>query len=153
MKSYTYIIYAKTSPRQFNGILGPIDLYCVQLLLAGGKFLIEEVYGGDDPIGWYVNVLKDQDIHISQSKQQKYKGQNYIWLEVDTEKTPIHEFTQASEVPETDRETLAWRSTWYPCNGGTKNECLGLAVAARDVLLQTTKTPLTMFDVLDAILA
>jgi hypothetical protein len=151
--SYTFIIYTKPSVRSFQGILGAIDVFTTHLLLAGGKYLIEESYSGSDPIKWYMETLKEQDIHVSASKQQKYKGQQYIWLEVDPNKTPIDEFTSWQEVEKTDTETLAWRKIIYPCTGGTTKECLGLAVAAREICLtKKGQSPLYLTNVLDAVL-
>ena len=92
-QTYTYIIYAKAPPKRCSGILGVIDLHHIQLLLAGGKYLIEESYEGKDPIGWYTEVLRDQEIIVKASKQQKHKGQTFSWLEIDSEKTPISEIT------------------------------------------------------------
>jgi hypothetical protein len=151
--SYTFIIYTKPTIRTFQGILGPIDVFTIHILLAGGKHLIEESYSGSDPIGWYTHTLREQDIYVSASKQQKYKGQSYIWLEVDPEQTPIHEFTSWQEVDDKDTETLAWRKIVYPCTAGTTKECLGLAVAARNICLtRKGQTPLYLTNVLDAVL-
>ena len=150
-KKVTYLVYGVEAPKSFKGILGQINLYTVHLLLQGGKTLIEETYAGDDPIGWYTKTLEEQEIFVKASKQQSYKGQTIIWLEIDTEKTAIAEFTSWSELPSTDTETLAWRSVWYPCSAETGKECLGLAVAAKDIPLQTTKQPLTLQQVLDAV--
>jgi hypothetical protein len=151
--THVFIIYSKPTIRRFKGILGDIDVFTTHLLLAGGKHLIEESYTGQDPIEWYVKTLEEQDIYVSTSKQQKYKGQSYIWLEVDSEKTPIQEFTSWQEVDAKDMETLAWRKFVYPCTAGTKKECLGLAVVARELrLTRQGTTPLYVSDVLDAIL-
>ena len=151
--TYTFIIYSKSVVKTFKGILGDIDVFTTHLLLAGGKYLIEEAYTGQDPIEWYSKTLQEQDIIVTASKQQKYKGQTYIWLEIDPEKTPIREFASWQEVDAKDMETLAWRKIVYPCTAGTTKECLGLAVVAREVCLtKSGRTPLYMSNVLDAIL-
>ena len=150
-KKVTYLVYGVEAPKSFKGILGQLNLFTVHLLLQGGKTLIEEAYAGDDPVEWYTKTLEEQEIYVQASKQQSYKGQTIIWLEVDTVKTPIHEFTAWSELPESDTETLAWRSIWYPCSVESGKECLGLATAAKDIPLQTTKHPLTLQQVLDAV--
>ena len=150
-QTYTYIIYAKAPPKRCSGILGVIDLHHIQLLLAGGKYLIEESYEGKDPIGWYTEVLRDQEIIVKASKQQKHKGQTFCWLEIDSEKTPISEFTTWQEVSATDTETLAWRSIYYPCSL-EKKECLGLAVSAREMALQKKPASLMLTDILDALI-
>jgi hypothetical protein len=151
--TYTFIVYVKETPKRFNGILGEIDFYAIHMLLLGGKYIIDEVYSGTNPIEWYTNVLEQQGIYIHQGKQQKFKGQTYIWLEVDPVKTPIHEFTQSNELDPHDTETLAWRTFFYTCYAGTLKECLGLAVSARELSLEKGKKPLYLNTILDAILS
>ena len=150
-----FIVYAKPPSKRFTGILGEIDLYKIQFLLAGGKQLIQEMYDGSDPAAWYTKVLEDQDIIISASKTQKHKGHTLVWLEVDAEKTPIHEFTIWSDLPSNDTVTLAWRTFYYPCLTGILpvKECLGLAVKARETVLFPGKQPIMLNTVLDAILS
>jgi hypothetical protein len=149
-----YIVYSKAPVKQFTGILGTVDLQCVWFLLSGGKTLIEETYEGTDPVGWYKNVLEQQDMIVCSSKQQKYKGQTYIWLEIDYEKTPIQEFITWRDISATDKETLAWRPFWIPCDTGSSKECLGFAVRNRELSLQgpQQKQPIFLQTVLDAIL-
>jgi hypothetical protein len=150
---YTFIIYTTPSRTPCTGILGTFELCTVQFLLAGGKYLIEEEYDGKDPVKWYTDTLKEQDIFVTSSKQQKYKGQNYIWLEIDPEKTPVHEFASWKDIDAKDMDTLAWRKVLYPCNSGTTKECLGLAVVAREICLtKKGDSPLYLANVLDAIL-
>jgi len=151
-QTYICIVYVKHPARQFSGILGEIDLYKVQILLVGGKQLIEEDYSGSDPIKWYKDVLEEQDIFIRQGKQQKWKGQHILWMEVDIEKTPIHEFTSSKDLQDGDTETLAWKAFLYPCHSGTTKECLGFAVSARETALQAIKQPIYLDTVLQAIL-
>jgi hypothetical protein len=154
MKSkYVFIVYAKDRPTQYSGILGSIDLYKIQLLLLGGKYLLEESHDGPDPITWYRGILEQQDIYIHQGKQQVWKGQTIIWMEVDTEKTVISEFTAWNELEKTDTESLAWKTFLYPCQAGTTKECLGFAVSARELAMQQVSKPIMLHTVLDAILA
>jgi len=150
---YTFIVYAKAPPKQFSGILGEIDLHAIQFLLVGGKYSIEETYAGSDPVEWYSEILEQQGIIVSQGKLQKYKGETFIWLQVDLERTPIEEFTSWSELDPSDTETLAWRTFYYPCYKGTTKECLGFAISAREIYLQKTKRVLQLNTVLDAILS
>ena len=149
---YTFLIYAKYEPRIFQGILGTIHLQHISLLLSGGRYLIRETYDGSDPVEWYTKVLEEQSIVIKASKKQSYKGQNYIWLQVDEEKTPIHEYIMWEEVAEGDLDTLAWRHVYYPCSEAGA-ECIGLSCAAKDICLTEPHKPeLMMKDVLDAVL-
>ena len=55
---YTFIIYSKPKINSFKGILGSIDVFTTHLLLAGGKYLIEETYIGQSPIQWYIKTLE-----------------------------------------------------------------------------------------------
>jgi hypothetical protein len=132
--------------------LGEIDLITTQLLLAGGKYLIEEEYTGDDPVQWYINTLKEQSIFVVSSKQQKIKGNKYIWLEIDPLKTPISEFTIWTDVPDNDTETLAWRKIMYTCDTKTRKECLGLSVVAREInMVESKKESIHLNTILNAI--
>ena len=150
---YTFIIYTTPRKATFTGILGKFDLYTIQFLLAGGKYLIEEEYTGKDPAEWYAQTLKEQDIIVISSKQQKFKGLNYVWLEVDPVETPLHEFTVWADVPESDTDTLAWRKIMYPCSVNTNTECLGFTVVTRELnLAEPKKQPMYLNTVLDAIL-
>lgn len=148
-----YIVYSKAPVKEYSGLLGTIDLQCVWFLLSGGKTILEEQYIGSDPIGWYTSVLESQDMIVASSKIQKYKGHSYVWIEIDFEKTPIHEYTTWRDISENDTETLAWRPFWIPFEHGTTKECLGFAVSNRDCLLQSTtaKNPLSLQTVFDAI--
>jgi hypothetical protein len=155
--TYSFIVYAKDPPKSFHGILGSIDFHVLQLLLVGGKYIIEEQYSEKDPIKWYTSILEEQGIHIIQGKQQTYKGHVYIWLEVDTAKTPIQEFTSWKELDPSDTESLAWKSFYYACHAGTTKECIGLAVVAREIPLESVKSrkgkePMYLNTVFDAIL-
>jgi len=152
-RTYTFIVYAKDPPKIFSGILGEIDLHTLQFLLVGGKYSIEETYSGTDPTEWYTGILEQQDIFIVQGKQQKYKGETFIWLEVDLERTPIQEFTSWKDLSDSDEETLAWRTFYYPCYKGTVKECLGFAISAREIYLQKNKRTLQLNTVIDAILS
>ena len=151
-QTYTFIIYARQGQKNFQGILGEFTLHTVQLLLAGGKTLLEEQYDGADPVEWYTGVLSEQEIYVKESKQQVYKGKQYIWLEVDAEKTPIHEFTTWKDLPEDDMESLAWRRIMYPIQSSTGKECLGFAVIANEISLQMKPGAFTMKSILEAIL-
>jgi hypothetical protein len=155
--TYTYIVYGVPPPKHFHGILGEIELFQVKMLLAGGKTLITEQYDGEDPIEWYKTTLEEQEIFVKQSKEQKFGATRYIWLEVDTEKTPIDEFASWHDIDAKDTETLAWRTFNYPVCPATKKECLGLAVKAREICITSSATnkqsqPLMLSTVLDAIL-
>jgi hypothetical protein len=152
--AYTFIFYTPPTLKKFNGILGEIDLYSIRLLLAGGKYLVEEQYEGNDPISWYTEIMKEQDIYISNSKTQTYKGKKYIWMEIDAEKTPVDEFMTWLQVSPEDTDSLAWRTFYIPCTVNTKNECLGLGVVARErVMTEPNKIPILLNTILEGILS
>ena len=149
---YSFLVYGKRAPRKFSGIIGGIELHTVHLLLVGGKYILEEQYTGKNPIEWYTDILGQQGIIILQGKQQNWKGQKIIWLEVDLDKTPIHEFTSWKDIESNDTESLVWKTFQYPCQEGSTKECLGFAICARDIPLQSSSTPIMLDTVLDAIL-
>jgi len=129
-KQYSFFVYAKEEPKQFEGILGKIDLYTVHMLLAGGKKVIVESFDGsaEKAAKWYAEYMNEQEIYF---KTIKIIGTT-IWIEVNLERTPVNEFTQAHDLEDSDLETLAWKTFWYPCAAGTKNECLGFAVSTHE---------------------
>jgi hypothetical protein len=134
-----YIIYSKEPPKRFNGIIGAIDVHCTHLLLSGGKDIIEETVPKDkDPIKWYIELLKGQDIHINNSSIDK---NGTVWLEVDTSKSPIEEFASWRELnpnSSTHSDEIAWKSYWIPCKADTTEECIGFWVSAKEEYLTTT---------------
>jgi hypothetical protein len=138
----------------FQGILGEIDFYTIEFLFAGGKYIIEEQYDGKDPVSWYTKILEEQDIFVKSSKKIKFKNKQAIYLEIDSVKTPISEFTTYLEVDDKDESTLAWRKIHFPCSRGTDKECLGLAVVAREMHLSPkNRLNITLFDILESIIA
>jgi hypothetical protein len=134
-----YIIYSKEAPKRFNGIIGAIDVHCMHLLLSGGKGIIEEtVPKNNDPIKWYIELLKGQDIHISKSFIDKNDS---VWLEVDTTKSPIEEFASWRELnpnSPTLTDEIAWKTYWIPCKADTTEECIGFWVSAKEEYLTKT---------------
>lgn len=148
-----FIVYAKRPTQTRTGILGTIDVHCIQLLLAGGKYCIEEVYEGKDPEKWYSDILTEQGIHIQSSNKQSWKSRTIVWLEVDPEQTPIHEFTMWNDVADHDTETLAWKTVLFPCSQGTITECLGLAVPTQEINMFPKTPKLSLYTVLQAIMS
>jgi len=138
-KKTSYVIYSKEAPKQFNGIIGAIDLHCCHLLLSGGKSIIEEkVPNNKEPLSWYIEMLEQQDIYICKSFIDK-KG--IVWLEVDTAKSPIEEFASWRELDPkspTLSEEIAWKSYWIPCKANTTEECIGFWVSAKEEYLTKT---------------
>jgi hypothetical protein len=151
-KTLHFIVYARLPKRQVEGILGELDIYTFYFLLAGGKHTIQETYTGTNPEEWYSEFLREQGIIVKESYSTQTKTKTFIWMEVDEAKTPIHEFTQAEDIPEDDLETLGWRRILVPCEKGTVRECLGLMVGAQQSRIEPTTNGLSMAYVLQALL-
>ena len=146
------IIYAKEPPKKFSGILGEIDLYTIHLFLVAGHQGIFEILDIQNPVEFYTSFLHDQDMVIKSSRIETIAGIKRIWIEIDTEKTTISEYTQWDQCSPTDTDTLAWKPYWIPCTAGTTKECLGLAVAAAEQPLFSGKSRLTYQAVFSSIL-
>ena len=147
------IIYAKEQPKKFSGILGEIDLHTIHLFLVAGHQGIQETITVNNPIDFYTTFLRDQDIIVKSTRMEQLTDIKRIWIEVDSEKTPISEYTQWNQCTPTDTDTLAWKQYWIPCTAGTKKECLGMAVAAAEQKLFSGKAPLSYQAVFSTILA
>ena len=130
-----YIVYCVDNPKKHTGLLGDIDLYIINLLLIGGRVGIEEKVENKDPLEWYKNVLEEQDMVIKYTYIQKLKDIQRIWIEIDSEKTPIHEYTSWKEIDSNNIDTLAWKPYLIPCFSETKKECLGLGVVSKEKLI------------------
>ena len=68
--------------------------YVLYLLLLGGKDGIEENIETKEPIEFYTNILKEQDMVIKSTFYEKLKGIERVWIEIDSEKTNINESYQ-----------------------------------------------------------
>jgi len=128
-KPTRFVVFMKSAPRSFKGILGPIQLHAVHFLLAGGTQLLQENVPGDakSAVSWYSSLLEQQDIPIRRGWKE---ANGLVWLEVDNEKLDINEFASWKEVDPNDQEQLAWRTFWIPCKFGTSEEALGLLAPA-----------------------
>jgi hypothetical protein len=146
------IIYAKEPPKKMSGILGEIHLYTIHLFLAAGFQGITETIETSNPLDFYTNFLKEQDMTIKSSRIEHVGTVKRIWIEIDAEKTSIAEYTQWNQCEPTDTDTLAWKPYWIACTAGTTKECLGLAVAAAEQKLFTGKAPISLQQVFTSIL-
>ncbi len=134
--------------KKFSGILGEFDFYTIPILLAGSKYLIEEVYEGKDPVEWYTKSLEEQEMKILKTKKQTIKGKTFIWIEVEWNQEQIESFSNSDDANE-----LVWKPFYYSCKTGTKEECLGLMVSIKEkVMNQDKKNPIHLATLLDAIL-
>jgi len=94
-----YIIYCVPPSKKHSGILGNLDTYTVYLLLIGGKKGIEETIDKKtNPIDFYTNILKEQDMTIKSSFTQTLKDIKRVWIEIDSASTDIKEYTQWNEL-------------------------------------------------------
>lgn len=146
-----YIVYAKESPKTYSGLIGEIDMHVIHLLLIGGKQGIVEYIDNKDPVKFYTEFLKEQDMYIKKTSTQVVQGVKRVWIEIDLEKTDLSEFTQWRDCAANDTDTLAWKTYWYPCTKGTTQECLGLAVVSNETPLFQGKS-LTLHKVFQTIL-
>lgn len=154
MSTVQYIVYTLEQPKKVTGLLGTLDIYCIQLLLAGGRLGIEEtIKAKGDPVAHYTTILEEQGMIVKTSQLETLKGSKRVWIEIDSEKTPIHEYTSWKDVEEKDKETLAWKPFWIPCLEGTYTEGLGLSVVAREVVVFTGKHKVTLQDIFSTVLS
>jgi hypothetical protein len=145
-----YIIYSIGIPKKHTGLLGNLDTYVLYLLLLGGKDGIEENIETKEPIEFYTNILKEQDMVIKSTFYEKLKGIERVWIEIDSEKTNINEYKNWRET--TDPETLAWKPFIIPCIEGTKNEALGLSVMAKETYIFKNKHKVSVYDIISSVL-
>ena len=153
MSTVQYIVYTLEKPKQVSGLLGTLDIYCIQLLLIGGKTGIEETVKGKDTVAYYTTILEEQGMVVKSSHLENLKSIKRVWIEIDSEQTPIHEYTSWKDVDEKDTETLAWKPFWIPCLETTKTESLGLSVVARETLIFTGKHKVTLYDIFSTVLS
>jgi len=146
-----YIIYSVGKPKKYTGLLGNLETYTVYLLLLGGKNGIEESIETKTPIEFYTNILKEQDMVIKSTQLENKKDIKRVWIEIDSEKTNIQEYTQWKDV--TDPETLAWKPYLMTCLEGTKTEALGLAVMAKESMVFKGKHKVSVHDILSTVLS
>jgi hypothetical protein len=147
-----YIIYCIEPKKQVIGLLGALDTYVVNLLLVGGRTGIEEVIDTKSPVEYYTSILSEQGMTIKSTQYEKLKGIQRVWIEVDFEKTPIHEYTSWNQVDAQDNETLAWKPYWITCLEGSKKEFLGLSVVAKEIPVFGGKHKVTLDDVFTTVL-
>jgi hypothetical protein len=145
-----YIIYSVGTPKKHTGLLGNLDTYTVYLLLLGGKVGIQETIETSTPVEFYTNILKEQDMVIKSTQLENLKGFLRVWIEIDSEKTNIQEYTQWRDA--SDPESLAWKPYIIPCREGTKTEALGLSIGAKETLIFKGKHKVSIYDILSTVL-
>ena len=148
-----YIIYCINPKNQVIGLLGTLDTYKINLLLIGGSKGIEEIIDTASPIEWYTNILSEQGMIIKSTKLENLKGIKRVWIEIDSEKTNLNEYTSWKEVNSDDKETLAWKPYWITCLEDSKTEFLGLSVVAKEIPVFAGKHKVTLNDVFTTILS
>jgi len=148
-----YIIYCAPPPKQHVGLLGNLDTYTVYLLLIGGHTGIQEnIDTTTDPITFYTSILEEQGMTVKSTINQKLKEVQRVWIEIDPS-TNIQEYTQWNELDRGDNETLAWKPFLVPCLEGTKKECLGLSVVAKEKYIFQGKFKASVYDILSTLVA
>jgi hypothetical protein len=125
---HTYYVVATEAPRQFQGIICPIDLYKLHVLLEGGTMPLS----GTDTVAAYRKHLETQG--ISFSRVQSLRPDTHI-LWVDTAKTDLYSYAFLRDLDPAewaDPSTVAWKTYYIPCQAGTKKEALGFWVCAQE---------------------
>lgn len=139
---YTYVIYAVEPPKKIHGLLGEIHFHCIHLLLTDGITCIQEKVPGEcDPINWYKDVLESQEMFVKTVIPEL--GTQRVWIEVDTTKTKIEEFTGWRDT--FPPGSLVWRTFWFPTNAETQKECLGFEVSATKQVISSGLSLSTTF--------
>jgi len=152
MSTVQYIVYTLEKPKKVTGLLGNLDIYVIQLLLIGGRTGIEETIKSNEPMAYYTTILEEQGMVVKASHLETLKAVKRVWIEIDSEKTPIHEYTSWKDVDEKDTGSLAWKPFWIPCLEGSRTESLGLSVVAREVAVFTGKHKVTLYDIFSSVL-
>lgn len=148
-----YIIYCVPPPKKHVGLLGNLDTYVAHLLLIGGRVGVQEnIDVITNPITFYTSILEEQGMTVKTTISQKLKEIQRVWIEIDPT-TNIQEYTQWNELDPKDNETLAWKPFLFPCLEGTKKECLGLNVLAKEKFIFEGKYKASVYDVLSTIIA
>jgi len=147
-----YIVYCVEPKKQVTGLIGALDIYVIQLLLAGGKVGIEETVESGDPVEFYSTFLKEQGMFIKYTQYEKIKDIHRVWIEIDYDQTNFKEYSTWKEVDANDIETLAWKPYWIPCVEGTKKESLGLSVISKETNVFAGKYRISVHDILTTIL-
>lgn len=148
-----YIVYSIESKKQIKGSIGGLDIYVIQLLLAGGKTGIEEYIETTSPVEFYSTFLQTQGMTIKSTQHEVLKDIHRVWIEVDNEKTNFNEYSTWKEIDANDMETLAWKPFFMPCLEGTKQESLGLSVIAKETNIFSGKYKVTVQDIITAVLS
>jgi len=147
-----YIIYCVPPPKKHVGLLGNLDTYTAYLLLIGGTQGVQEnIDVITNPVEFYTNILDEQGMIIKSSFNQKLKEIQRVWIEIDPA-TNIQEYTQWNELDPKDNETLAWKPFLFPCLEGTKKECLGLSVVAKEKYIFEGKYKASVHDILSTLI-
>jgi len=140
-------------PKKHVGLLGNLDTYTSYLLLIGGNQGIQEnIESTVNPITFYTSILEEQGMIVKSTINQKIKDIQRVWIEIDPS-TNIQEYTQWNELDQSDNETLAWKPFLFPCLEGTKNECLGLSVVAKEKYIFQGKYKASIYDIMSTLVA
>jgi len=148
-----YIVYAKETPKQCTGLLGDLDIHVIHLFLVGGEHGIVEHTSHKDPVGFYTDFLKEQDMVVKSARLETTKSYKRVYIEIDAKETPLAEYTQWKDCDPKDKDVLAWKTFWITCHKGTTTECLGLGAVASTKALFQGKQPLYLQTLFNTILS
>ena len=131
-QKHTFYVVALEGPSQFNGIIGPLDLYKLHVLVEGGSQPLQEEYKGAaaDAAAWYSAHLESQGLSFTHV-QTIQPHIHFLWVNLET--TPLDSYahvTNLSAEQKADPAVIAWKTYYIPCQAGTKKEALGFWVCA-----------------------
>lgn len=131
-QKHTFYVVALEGPSQFNGIIGPLNLYKLHVLVEGGSQPLQEEYKGAavDAAAWYSAHLKSQGLTFTHV--QTFDTHCHL-LWVDLETTPLDSYAHVKNLTAEERAdpaVIAWKTYYIPCQAGTKKEALGFWVCA-----------------------
>jgi len=131
-QKHTFYVVAFEVPSQFNGIIGPLDLYKVHVLVEGGSQPLQEEYKGSaaDAAVWYRTHLESQGLTFTHV-QSIQSHVHLFWVNLET--TPLDSYAHVRNLSAEERadpNVIAWKTYYIPCQAGTKKEALGFWVCA-----------------------
>jgi hypothetical protein len=149
-QKHTFYVVASEPPCQFNGIIGPLDLYKLHVLVEGSTQPLQESSPalGPDAVAWYRAHLETQGLTFTHTKSIN-PIVHILW--VNTETTPLDSYGHVrtlSAEERADPTMIAWKTYYIPCHAGTKKEALGFWVCAS----QEQFGPLTCAELFEAAL-
>jgi hypothetical protein len=126
---HTFYVVAVESPRRFNGIIGPLDLYKIHVLVEGSGQPLQEICPAE-PVAWYRSHLESQGIAFTEAKSLSDTCHVLTVNSAETQLDSYAQYNSLSAEERADPAVTAWKTYYIPCHAGTKKEALGFWVCA-----------------------